>query len=64
MTYNEIKELCKQGKIGVVPKWEGYLKWDYSLDQLQFVNNNYTMTQDELEGNYGITNRTDLYYII
>lgn len=64
MTYSEIKELCKQGRTGIIPKWKGYLKWNYGLDELQFVNNNYVMTQSELEGNYGITNRTDLFYII
>lgn len=64
MTYNEIKDLCKKGKTGIIPNWGGYLKWNYTLDELQFVKNNYIMTQDELEGNYGIANRTDLYYII
>lgn len=34
MTYSEIKELCKQGKTGIIPKWEGYLKWNYALDEL------------------------------
>lgn len=64
MTYAEIKKLCRKGKVGMIPGWQGYLRWDYSLDQLYFKNNNYKMTQDELEGNYGISNRTDLYYII
>ena len=64
MTYTEIKDICKKGKTGLIPNWRGYLKWNYAKDELQFVNNNYIMTQDELEGNYGITNRTDLYYII
>ena len=64
MTYSEIKDICKKGKWGIIPGWNGYLKWNYSLDELQFVNYNYIMTQSELEGNYGITNRNDLYYII
>lgn len=64
MTYTEIKDICRKGKTGLIPNWRGYLKWNYAKDELQFVNNNYIMTQDELEGNYGITNRTDLYYII
>lgn len=64
MTYNEIKELCRRGKVGLIPNWSGYLKYNYALDELQFVNNNYVMTQSELEGDYGISNRTDLYYII
>ena len=64
MKYEEIKELCRRGKVGMIPGWRGYLKWNYALNQLQFVNNNYIMTQKDLEGDYGITNRTDLYYII
>lgn len=63
MTYAEIKKLCRQGRWGLIPNWNGYLRWDYSKDEIYFVNNNFTMTQDELEGNYGISNRTDLYYI-
>ena len=64
MTYLEIKELCRKGKVGIVPNWKGYLQYDYTTDTLQFVNDNYIMTQDQLEGNYGISNRNDLYYII
>ena len=64
MTYEEIKDICRKGKTAIIPHWEGYLKWNYGLNQLQFVNNNYVISQDELEGNYGISNRTDLYYII
>ena len=64
MTYSEIKDICKKGKTGMIPGWSGYLRWNYATDTLQFENNNYIMTQNELEGNYGISNRTDLYYII
>jgi hypothetical protein len=32
MTYLEIKELCKKGEVGIIPKWIGYLKWDYAKD--------------------------------
>lgn len=62
MTYLEIKELCKKGEVGIIPKWIGYLKWDYAKDQIKFVNGDYIMCQDELEEKIG--NRTDLYYII
>ena len=34
MTYNEIKKLCRKGKVGIVPKWDGYLKWNYALNEL------------------------------
>ena len=62
MTYNEILNKCRQGKIGMIPKWKGYLKWNYSKDQLEFINEDYVMEQSELESK--IKNRTDLYYII
>jgi len=29
MTLSEIKEHCAKGKLGRIPKWLGYLKWDY-----------------------------------
>ena len=62
MNYTEIKEICRKGGIGLIPRWLGYLKWDYGRDELKFVNGDYTMWQKELEGK--ISNRIDLYYII
>ena len=62
MTYQEIYELCKKGKIGMIPGWKGYLKWDYTKNQIFFVNGDYTMNQNELEKH--IKDRNDLYYII
>lgn len=62
MTYSEIRELCKRGKVGLIPGWIGYLKYNYALDELQFANNDYRMSQSEVEDK--IKNRTDLYYII
>ena len=29
MTYSEIFDICKKGYIGRIPKWEGYLHFDY-----------------------------------
>jgi hypothetical protein len=34
MTYQEIKELCKKGEIGMIPGWKGYIKWNYGLEEL------------------------------
>jgi len=34
MTYNEIKDICKKGKLAIIPKWNGYLKWNYATDTL------------------------------
>ena len=62
MTLQELKLFIKQGKWGIIPKWKGYLKWDYSLDELYFVNGEYRMYESELKDK--IKNRTDLYYII
>ena len=60
MTYSEIEKLCKKGKTGLIPGWKGYLKWDYALDQLYFVNGNYIINDIKDK----IKDRTDLYYII
>lgn len=62
MTYQEVKKLIQKGKIGIIPGWKGYLKWDYSSSELYFVNNNYRLSQRELEQK--INTRNDLYYII
>ena len=62
MTYQEIYELCRKGKIGMIPGWKGYLKWDYTKNQIFFVNGDYTMNQNKLEKH--IKDRNDLYYII
>lgn len=62
MTYKQIKELCKKGKIGLIPGWEGYLKYNYGKHELYFQNKDYIMNQSELEDK--IKNRTDLLYII
>ena len=32
MTLQELKPLLIQGKIGLIPKWKGYLHYDRSLD--------------------------------
>lgn len=62
MTLRELKLFIKKGKVGLIPGWKGYIKWNYSKDQLQFVNGDYVITQSELEDK--IKDRTDLFYII
>lgn len=62
LTYPEIKEICKSGKIGLIPGWKGYIKYDYYKDQLYFQNGDYIMQQSELEDKIG--KRNDLFYII
>ena len=34
MTYTEIKDICRKGKLGIVPNWNGYLRYDYAKDEL------------------------------
>jgi hypothetical protein len=34
MSYSEIKNKCREGFTGKIPGWEGYLKWNYGIDQL------------------------------
>ena len=61
MNYQDLRYLCRRGKVGLIPGWQGYVKWDYGKDQIKFVNGDYTMSQEELEEK--IKDRTDLYYI-
>ena len=64
MIYEQIKDLCRHGKIGLIPNWKGYLKWDYAKNELYFQNNDYILTQSQLEDDYKISSREDLFYII
>lgn len=60
MTYNEIYNLAKQGKVGMLPNFIGYFKWSYELNDLVFINNNFSCLAKDLQ----IQDRTDFYYII
>lgn len=62
MTLSELKEHCAKGKIGIIPKWLGYLRWDYGNHKIYFSHNDYRMEEEELDKLVG--NRNDLYYII
>ena len=62
MTLQEIEQVCKKGKVGMVPGWEGYIKYNFGLDELTLVNGDYLMRQEELKNK--LLDRTDLYYII
>lgn len=43
MTLQQLKPLIKRGEIGLIPKWLGYIKWDYGRNELKFVNGEYVM---------------------
>ena len=62
MTLKELKLFIRKGKVGIIPGYNGYIKWDYSKDKLQFVNGDYVIPQSELEDK--VKDRTDLFYII
>ena len=62
MTLQQLKPLIKKGEIGLIPRWLGYIKYDYGLDQMYFVNGEYRLYEKELVDKLG--DRKDLYYII
>lgn len=59
MTYNEIENILKQGKIGMLPHYEGYFHWDYYKQCLYMKNGDYIKYNLDEE-----KQRTDWYYII
>lgn len=62
MTLEELKPIIRKGKLGLIPKWKGYIKWDYVLGQMYFINDGYILTEQELKDK--LKTRNDLYYII
>ena len=59
MTLKEIEPLLRKGKIGMLPHYEGYFKWDYVNECVYMQNGDYkkyNLTDEKL--------RTDFYYII
>lgn len=60
MTYKEILLFAKQGKLIMLPHFEGIFKWDYSKQRLIFKNKEFQCNSTDLD----ILNRNDFYYII
>lgn len=60
MTYTELIPILKNGKLGRLPHFEGYFKWNYSGNFVQFFNGDFECPADQLD----IKNREDFYYII
>ena len=60
MTYSEITEIAKHGKLCKLPKFVGYFKWNYNTNSLIFYNKDYRCSAESLD----ILNRSDFYYII
>ena len=60
MTYSEITEIAKQGKLCKLPNFIGYFKWSYGSNSLMFQNGDYKCPAESLD----VLNRDDFYYII
>lgn len=60
MTYKELCDIAKKGKIGRLPGYDGYFKWSYADNELIFYNGDFQCTAKYLD----IKNREDFHYII
>lgn len=60
MTYDEMLKVTRKGKLGKLPNFIGYFKWDFGSKALIFTNEDYKCLAEELD----IKNRQDFYYII
>lgn len=59
MNIQEIEYLVKRGKVGMLPNYKGYFKWDYAKDCMYMQNGDYRKYNLDEE-----SKRTDFYYII
>lgn len=59
MTYKELITIAKHGKVGKLPNFIGYFKWDYATNELMFQNGDYKCKAADLN----IKDRKDFYYI-
>ena len=65
MTLDQLKPILKNGKYynyGIIPEWKGFIKYNYFLDEVFFVNGEYRLEEKELRDK--LKDRNDLYYII
>lgn len=60
MTYDELCDLAKQGKTGLLPNFVGYFDWSYRYNELMFHNKDFRCKAKDLN----VQNRIDFYYII
>lgn len=56
MTLEELIPFLKEGKIGMLPKFEGYFKWSYSENKV--------IIESDIQDLSLFENRKDFYYII
>jgi hypothetical protein len=58
MTFEQVAYLIRRGKVGMLPNYKGYFKWDYAKDCVYMQNGDYKkydLKDEKL--------RTDFYYI-
>ena len=60
MTYGEILKITRKGKLGKLPNFIGYFKWDFGNRVLMFANGDFRCNAEDLN----VKDRTDWYYII
>jgi len=48
MTYSEIKEIVKKGNLAKLPYFEGYFRWNYNIDDLEFFNKDFICPAKQL----------------
>lgn len=60
MNYNEICKILQKGKVGKLPSFIGYFKWNYGINDIIFQNRDFQCRASDLN----VLNRKDFYYII
>ena len=60
MSYQEILQKAREGKLVKLPNFEGIFKWDYGRQVLVFNNGTFWCDAEQLD----ILDRTDFYHII
>lgn len=65
MTLEEMTYQCKQGKLGLFPDYEGYFKWNYGTNELDYMNYRGSLfPARNLKHWNSIKGSKDFYYII
>ena len=59
MNIQEITQIVKRGKTGMLPNYKGYFRWDYANDCMYMENGDYKKYDLQEE-----SKRSDFYYII
>lgn len=60
MTYTDIIPIAKSGKLIALPNFQGFFKWNYNTNDVEFINKDYRCPAKQLD----VLNRLDFYPII